>query len=132
MRLRRAAAVLVQLSLVTSWVGASGVACDLNDAHALHMAAMAGTDMAGMDMAGMPDTPRAGDNGDDEGHSGTECSLPWSAGDCTDMTSCAPAALSVPLPALVASTEPPHGEPAWLAVQLRSVARTPEPPPPRA
>lgn len=130
MRLRRAAAVLVQLSLIATWVGASGFACDL-DAHAAHMTTMAGTDMAGMDMAGMPDMSRAGDNGDD-GPSGTECSFPWSAGDCHDMTSCASAALSVPLPALVASAQPPHGEPAWLVEQLRSVSRTPEPPPPRA
>ena len=130
MHLRRAAAVLVQLSLIATWVGAGGFACDL-DAHAAHMTAMAGADMAGMDMARMPDMPRAGDNGD-EGHSGTECSLPWSAGDCSDMTSCAPAALSVPLPALVASAEPPYSESAWLAEQLRSVARAPEPPPPRA
>lgn len=128
--------MLVQLSLVASWVGASGFACDLDDAHAAHVTAMAGRNMAGMDMAGMdmpgmPDMPRAGKNGG-KGPSGTECSFPWSAGDCTDMTSCAPAALSVPLPALVASAEPPHGEPAWLAEPLRSVSRTPEPPPPRA
>lgn len=133
---RRFAALLVELSLVATWVGASGVACDLDDAHVAHMTAMAGTDMAssgmaGMAMPGMPRMPNAGESGD-QGSSGTECSLPWSAGDCTDMTSCSPAALSVPLPALVASAEPPHGEPAWLVGQLRSVSRTPEPPPPRA
>lgn len=128
---RRCIALLVQLCLIVTWVGASGFACDSSDAHAEHMTAMGGTDMADMDMAGMPDMPRGGDHGAD-GPTGTECSEPWSAGDCTDMTSCAPAALSVPLPALVASAEPPHREPVWLGAQLRSVVRTPEPPPPRA
>lgn len=99
------------------------------------MASTEGNDMAGMPMnmpmSNMPGMS-AGAAADADAPGRTECSFPWSSGDCTDMQSCVPAALSTPLAELIANASPRHEEPAWLAEQLRSISRTPDPPPPRA
>ena len=71
----------------------SGGRCD-DDDHAAHM------DMADMSMPGMP-MSGDGANGSTDSHSG--CSLPWSPAQCQSMTSCAPSAMAVEQPAVVAN-----------------------------
>jgi hypothetical protein len=124
---RRVAALLtLALSLETTLLG-SAVACLMpgdDDA-----AAMAGMDMAGMDMT--PAQPQPGDDTHSDGE--PPCSFPWSPpGDCHDMQACAPMAIAPPAVTVTLVT-PMLGAvlPRALAGP-RSLAHTPDPPPPRA
>ena len=125
---RRVAALLtLALSLETTLLG-SAVACAMpgdDDA-----AAMAVMDMAGMDMEGMDMTPTSEDTRSD---SEPACSFPWSPPrDCHDMQACAPMTIAAPAVTVTLAT-------AMLGAVLpralagpRSLAHTPDPPPPRA
>ena len=101
----------------------SGFRCDDSAAHDTHM------DMTDMSMPGMP---MPGDDGDDSTDSHSDCSSPWSGGECQSMASCAPNAMSVEQQSAAAIVFVAHDEPIARHLGLRSVTRAPEPPPPRA
>ena len=52
-------------------------------------------DMADMSMADMPGMSMPADSDDGSSGSHSDCSLPWSAGECQSMTSCAPSPMRV-------------------------------------
>ena len=117
------------------WSVGSGFACEMATSHAAHMAmeAMPMADMPDMpDMPGMPAHGAANSAPDGSTDSRSDCEFPWSSGDCQAMTSCAPNAVAADEPSFVSTAQVAHDEPAWRADQLRSVVRSPEPPPPRA
>ena len=106
---------------------------------------MAGMDMAGMDMAGMDmadmdmadmdmadmSTPTHAPTQDNEQAPGNSpnCSLPWAPG-CQAMGPCAPNAVTATMEEFAAH-EARSDQPSWRDGSLRSVTRSPEPPPPR-
>lgn len=131
--MRRFAALAMQSAILTMSLVGSGAACDGGKDHSAHMADMAMADMPMRDvaMADMPGMPAsAGDEKAPSPHS--DCSFPWSSGDCTGMTSCAPSVMGVEQFAAVSVIDRIHDEPASRVEHLRSVTRAPEPPPPRA
>lgn len=122
---RRFTAVVLQCAVLIMPLVGSGFRCDSNEGHASHM----DMDMSDMSMPGMP-MPGDGANGPTESHS--DCSLPWSSGECQSMTSCAPSVMTVEQRTVEAVIAVSHDEPVLRDEGLRSVARAPEPPPPRA
>ena len=128
---RRAAALLtLALSLETTLLG-SAVACAMpggNDA-----AAMAGMDMAGMDMPGMDMTPSQQQPTKHTSSDSEPCSYPWSLpGECHDMEACAPMAIATPAVTLTVATSSFGAVVPRPLSGPRSLAHTPDPPPPRA
>ena len=105
----------------------SSFRCDANTGHASHMAM--DMDMADMAMPGMP-MPGDGGNGSTDSHS--DCSFPWSSGECQSMTSCAPSAMSAEQLTVAVIIARSHDQLVLRNEGLRSVTRAPEPPPPRA
>lgn len=89
-------------------------------------------DMPMTDMPGMPSHAQTTSSTDGSSNSHSDCQFPWSSGDCAGMTSCAPNAMRADEPSVATSASAAHDEPVWRADQLQSVARSPEPPPPRA
>ena len=127
---RRLTAVTLQGALLTMSLVGSGYACDAAPDHSTHMA-MGDMAMPGMDMPGMPmQAPAGGQQDRSDSHS--DCSFPWSSGDCQGMASCAPSVMGAEQSRAIAVMPRPHDELAMRAEQLRSVTRAPEPPPPRA
>lgn len=99
---------------------------------------MSHMDMAEMpmsDMSGMPGMPGHAPASGDESTppvSHTDCSIPGSPGACQTMTTCAPGVMTVEQPGLLHVWPVTPDAPVWRSAQLRSIARAPEPPPPRA
>lgn len=122
--------------LTTSVVG-GGYVCDLTSDHAtdMSMSDMPMSDDSIVGMPGMPGMPAHAPtdaSGNTSSHHHQDCSLPWSPADCDAMTSCAPHALAAEEPPLAAVALQAHEDLVWRVDQLASVARSPEPPPPRA
>jgi len=81
------------------------------------------------DMPGMPmHTP---DERSDKSSQQRDCPLPWAPDGCQLMLSCSASAMST-VASTVATFSVNRDEPLGLAKALRSVTRSPEPPPPRA
>lgn len=120
---RRFTAIVLQCAVVAMPLTSGALRCEDDAGHSVHM------DMADMSMPGMP---MPGDAGDGSTDSHSDCSFPWSSGECQSMTSCAPSAMSVEQPTVAAIVALAHDEPMLPAHDLRSVTRAPEPPPPRA
>lgn len=127
--IRRATAIVLQCTVLIMPLVGSGFRCDSNAGHASHMGMDMAMDMSDLSMPGMP-MPGDGGNGSTESHS--DCSFPWSAGECQSMTSCAPNAMTVEQPTVATVILVSHDEPVLRDEGLRSVTRAPEPPPPRA
>jgi hypothetical protein len=131
---RRCTGIVLQFAVLVMPLVGSGARCD-DDSHASHMS-MSGMSMPGMpDMADMPDMPgmqMPGGESDEAPLPDPDCTLPWSGGRCDSMASCAPGAMTVERPAIVAAVATGHDEPAGPTYGLRSVTRTPETTPPRA
>lgn len=85
-----------------------------------------------MSMADMPGMSMPADSDDGSSGSHSDCSLPWSAGECQSMTSCAPSPMRVEQATAIATVVIAHDETVLKTQGLRSVIRAPEPPPPRA
>lgn len=128
---RRVAALLtLALSLETSLLG-SAVACAMPGGD--DMAVMAGMDMAGMAMPGMDMTPAQPQQGDDSRSDSEPCSFPWSPpGKCHDMEACAPMAIAAPVVTVTMATPSVGAVVPRPLFGPRSLAHTPDPPPPRA
>lgn len=105
----------------------TGFPCD-DAGHSSHM----DMDMTDMSMPDMPGMPMPGDDRDDAKGSHSDCSFPWSPGECQSMASCAPSAMTVEEPTAALMVAVAHDEPVARYEGLRSVSRAPEPPPPRA
>lgn len=123
---RVAAAFTLALSLETLLLG-STVACAMPAGESA--ATMPGMDMAGMDMTAQQPQPD-----EDTSRSDSDaCSFPWSpAGDCHNMQACAPMAIAA-LAITVTTAIPIGGAVVPRPVPgPRSLAHTPDPPPPRA
>lgn len=130
---RTLAALTMQSALLIMSLIGSGFGCGADADHSAHMAMAADMGMSGMDMAdmpGMPADPTSG--GQDQSNPHSDCSFPWSSGDCQGMASCAPSVMGVEQPSVSAMLARFHDEAVARAEQLRSVTRSPEPPPPRA
>lgn len=126
------AALTMQSALLVMTLIGSGFACGAGADHSAHMA-IAEMDLSGIDMAdmpGMPADPTGG--GQDQSNPHSDCSFPWAPGDCQGMASCAPSVMGVEQPSVSAMLARLHDEAVARAQQLRSVTRSPEPPPPRA
>ncbi|MGQ0642559.1 MAG: hypothetical protein ACT4P6_17585 [Gemmatimonadaceae bacterium] len=123
---RRVAALLtLALSLETTLLG-STVSCSM--AHGEDTTEMAGMDMAGMDMA-----PVEAPVEDMSGSDGAPCSFPWSPpGACHDMEACAPIAIAATAVLVAVATPSVSAAVAGALAEPRSLAHTPDPPPPRA
>ena len=107
----------------------SGFVCEPNAAAMEHMD-MAGMDMASMDMSDMPMPTQAPTPHDEQAPGNSpNCSLPWAPG-CQAMGPCAPNAVTATMVAFTAHEARPD-QPSWRDGNLRSVTRSPEPPPPR-
>ena len=124
---RRLTAILLQCVVVATPLSSGFIRCD-DSGHSAHME-MADMSMTDMSMPGMP-MPGDSDGGSSDSHS--DCSLPWSSGECQSMTSCAPSAMRVEPATVIASVVTDHEGPVLKTDGLRSVIRAPEPPPPRA
>lgn len=127
--LRRLCGVALPCALLSTTFIGSGEAC------AMLGMPLAATDrsMPDMPMADMPmpDMPsRGSDRPSSDSHS--DCPLPWAPGGCHLMTSCAPTAMSGDAHTFASVAPRAYAEPAWSQDHLRSVTRSPEPPPPRA
>jgi hypothetical protein len=133
MIVRRLSAVALQCALLAMSLVGSGYVCGVEETGATHMAM---NDMSMPDMPDMPGMPShsptpSGDQSPADSHS--DCSLPWAVGGgCQSMVSCSPNAIGGDARADVVKAFRAHDAPAWRADQLRSVTRSPEPPPPRA
>lgn len=130
---RTLAALTMQSALLIMSLIGNGFACGADADHSAHMAMAADMDMSGMDMGDMPGMPRdpAG-GGQDRSNPDSDCSFPWSSGDCQGMASCAPNVMGVEQPSVSVVLASFHDKAVVRAEQLRSVTRSPEPPPPRA
>ena len=128
--MRRFAALAMQCAILTMSLVGSGAACGGGRDHAAHMA-MADMAMPEMAMADMPGMPAPADD-ENAANPHSDCSFPWSSGNCTGMTSCAPSVMGVEQPEVESAIARIHDEPAARVEHLRSVTRAPEPPPPRA
>lgn len=105
--LRRLTAVVLQCAVVAMPLSSGFIRCD-DAGHSAHMD-MADVSMPDMSMAGMPmpGMPMPG-NGDSSSDSHSDCSLPWSSGECQSMMSCAPSAMSVEQATVVANVIGAH------------------------
>ena len=121
---RPLSAIALQCALLAMSLVGSGFGCGVEADGAMHMAA---GDKPMADMPGMP----VGDQSSNDSRS--DCSLPWALGGaCQSMVSCSPNAIGDDARPDIAKTAFAHAPPAWGANHLRSVTRSPEPPPPRA
>lgn len=123
---RRFLGIALQCALLTMSLVGSGYACgdDEKDAMQGSMAGMA-------DMPGMP-MPASSDGDSDNSSPQPDCSLPWAPGACHQMASCSPNAVTAPANVIISAPTSDHSGPAKREIELRSVTRSPEPPPPRA
>jgi hypothetical protein len=122
---RRLCSVALQCALLTMTVVGSGYACGMMDDDGMDGS------MAGMaDMPGMPMDASPSGSSDDTPPS-PDCTFPWAPGACHQMSSCSPNAVTVAVSAIAALAVNQDG-PAGRLAELRSVTRSPEPPPPKA
>ena len=124
---RRLTAIVLQFAVVAMPLSGGSIRCD----DAGHDARMDMAELPMSDMS-MPGMPMPGDSDDSSSGSHSDCSLPWSSGECQSMTSCVPSAMRVEPATVIARVAISHDEPVLKAQGLRSVIRAPEPPPPKA
>jgi len=121
---RRLGCIALQAALLTLSLVGSGNACDWPRAAQR-------SDSHMRDMPGMP--MRAPGEQEDGGSSQKpDCSSPWAPGGCSLMVSCVPNSIGVVSRAVVPSSLQVRDEPYRFAKELRSITRSPEPPPPKA
>ena len=124
---RRVTALVLQCALLATSLVGSGFICGAERGAATHMA------MGDMSMPDMPSHSSMPDGDQAPKNPHSDCTLPWALGaGCQSMTSCAPTAISGDVRADAPQLLPDHDAIVWRANQLRSVTRSPEPPPPRA
>jgi hypothetical protein len=119
---RRLLCVVLQCALLTMSLVSGGYACGSRESNEMQAST---ENMPGMPMHG-PDERR------DKSSQQRDCPLPWAPDGCQLTLSCVPNAMTSAATTVVASLRVTRDEPLGLAKELRSVTRSPEPPPPRA